>query len=66
MIIEILEALLEAWLSTMTPADIACDPDKVMLLKRVTESDVRPTPFVRDLYEEVFLRDVWTRERSAA
>lgn len=68
MVMELLEALLMAWLSAETLEDIASDPEKVRLLKRVAEegSGAKPTPFVRDIYREVFLRDVWTRREGIA
>lgn len=67
MIMEILEALLEAWLSNETPADIGSDPEKVGLLKRVAEEGGEtPSPFVRDTYREVFLRDIWIPTRAIA
>lgn len=61
MIMELLEALLESWLATETTVDIGSDPEKVGLLKRVAEEGVgaMPTPFVRDTYGKVFLRDIW-------
>lgn len=66
MSMELLEALLEAWLATEPLEDIASDPEKVRLLKRVAEEGPgeEPTPFVRDIYREVFLRDVWNRSRE--
>lgn len=68
MVMELLEALLMAWLSAETLEDIASDPEKVRLLKRVAEEGRgnAPTPFVRDIYREVFLRDVWTRREGIA
>lgn len=67
MIMELLEALLESWLATETTVDIGSDPDKVGLLKRVAEEGQgqTPTPFVRDTYRKVFLRDIWIERRSA-
>lgn len=61
MLMQLLEALLESWLATETAVDIGSDPEKVRLLRRVTEEErgLEPTPFVRDIYREVFLRDIW-------
>ncbi len=58
---QLLEALLECWLTTGTTVDIGSDPKKVGLLKRVADENRGhvPSPFVRDTYDEVFLRDVW-------
>lgn len=63
MLMQLLEALLESWLETETTVDIGSDPEKVQLLRRVTEEErgLEPTPFVRDIYREVFLRDIWKK-----
>lgn len=63
MLMQILEALLEAWLTAETPVEIGSDPEKVRLMRLVTEEErgLEPTPFVRDIYQEVFLRDIWKK-----
>lgn len=68
MIMQLLEALLESWLATETTVDIGSDPEKIGLLKRVAEEGrgQMPTPFVRDTYREVFLRDIWNKPGCAA
>lgn len=57
-----LEELLRCWTATMSPIDIGSDPVKVRLLKEISEkTGGTPSTFVRSIYDEVFLRDVWTR-----
>lgn len=61
MIITLLDHLLRSWLQQFTTQEIGSDVDKIRLLNAVRrEVDVEPTPLVRQVYEEVFLRDVWT------
>lgn len=62
MLLKTLEELLRSWMETMTPNEIGSDPEKIRLLKEVSGEVVgEPTPFIREVYQEVFLRDVWTR-----
>lgn len=57
-----LEELLRAWLRTETAVEIGSDPRKVRLLKAINaEVDGEPSPLVKEVYQEVFLRDVWSR-----
>lgn len=67
MLLKTLDELVQAWLVTMSPIEIGSDPAKIRLLKEIREQAVgEPTPLVRDVYREVFLRDVWTgAERRA-
>lgn len=64
MLLKTLEELLRAWLAIMSPIEIGSDPAKIRLLREISvETDGEPSPFVKQVYEEVFLRDVWTRRR---
>lgn len=60
--LKLLDELVRAWLETMSPVEIGSDLEKVRLLKeaRAEVSSGEPSPLVRSVYEEVFLRDVWS------
>jgi hypothetical protein len=62
-VIDLLAALSDAWLRHSSPDAIANDPDKIRLLNdarnSVDPSKVQVPDDVRELYEGVFLRDVW-------
>lgn len=60
MLIKLLDALIQSWLVTMTPVEIGSDVEKIRLLKEARAGIVgEPTPLVKQVYQEVFLRDVW-------
>lgn len=60
MLLKLLDELVGAWLETSTPIEIGSDLHKVRLLKEIPEwVEGAPSPRVRDLYQEVFLRDLW-------
>lgn len=62
MLLKMLDELIRAWLVTMTPVEIGSDPEKIRLLKEVaSEALGEPSPLVRKVYQEVFLKNVWTR-----
>lgn len=62
MLLKLLDALITSWSETMTPIEIGSDLEKVRLLKeaRAGIGEGTPSPLVRQVYQEVFLRDVWT------
>ncbi len=64
LMMKMLEALVEAWLETMTTIEIGSDVEKIRLLKEARAGlvGVEPSALVRQVYEEVFLRDVWSGE----
>lgn len=66
MLLRMLDELVASWLDTMTPVEIGSDLQKVRLLKevRATVGEGQPSPSAQQLYQEVFLRDIWSGNGS--
>ncbi|OYX18436.1 MAG: hypothetical protein B7Z04_12280 [Rhodobacterales bacterium 32-66-9] len=60
-LIDLLEALVEAWSDTYTATDIRADVEKIILLKRardrLLEEGLQPTETIDGFYTGVFLRE---------
>lgn len=68
MLLLMLDTLIQSWLANYTPVEIGSDLEKVRLLKefRAAIDAGEPTSLVRQVYQEVFLRDVWGVEPGGA
>lgn len=53
------------WQDSLEPAEIGSDPKKIILMREVREAletnSIEIPALVLKLYEEVYLRDVWTK-----
>jgi hypothetical protein len=61
MLLKLLDELVRSWLEKYTPIEIGSDPHKIGLLQeaRAQITEGIPSKLVRQLYQEVFLEDVW-------
>lgn len=61
-LLKLLDELIRQWLTTMSSIEIGSDPAKIRLLKEARSSapDGEPSDLVRAVYQEVFLRDLWS------
>lgn len=66
MLLKLLDELCRAWLQTMTPDEIGSDVEKIRVLKeaRAAVKGGKPSELVTAVYQEVFLRDVWSGNGS--
>lgn len=61
MLLKLLDELVRSWLQTMTPVEIGSDVEKIRLLReaRALITEGKPSELVQDVYQEVFLSDLW-------
>jgi hypothetical protein len=66
MLLKLLDELCRSWLQTMTPDEIGSDVEKIRILKeaRAAVTEGMPSELVKAVYQEVFLRDVWSGNGS--
>jgi hypothetical protein len=62
MLLKLLDELCRAWLETNTPDQIGSDVEKIGILQeaRAAITEGTPSDLVKAVYQEVFLRDVWS------